>query len=208
MLLKPQKNWIASKHGNQTVYFDPKSSMLATAYDDIEYPFYYIRSMMGVPVYTCLDCGAYPQIHITKAGKYFCHCPASFLAGGEDCDPGEEYDGIVLISENTPIFDTIEEAIKQWNKQQSLEDIRNILFKKIKSKEITNWKEIFDYLFEDDGRFRGWKSNQIQTCEILRRILGYLDLEDEFQMLEADDMTYKSVIESLCKTILRDGKTE
>ena len=207
MILKPQKNWIMSKHGNQTVYFDPESSMLATAYDDIEYPFYYIRSIMGVPVYTCLDCGAYPQIHITKASKYFCHCPGSFICGGEDCDPGEKYDGIVLISENTLVFDTIEEAIIQWNKEQSLVDIRNILFKKIKSKEITSWEEIFEYLFEDDGQFKGWKSNYIMQREVLSRILCYLDLEDESQS-EADDMTYKSIIESLCKTILRDGKTE
>lgn len=113
MLVTPQSTWIKTTYPDgYTYYYDPESSMLL--YDYLDQGLC-IKSFKGKNVNTCVDCGCLPQLNQTKTGKYFCTCPSSFIGGGENCEPGEEYNGLILIPKDIPVFDSISEAIEYWN---------------------------------------------------------------------------------------------
>ncbi len=211
MLVTPLPTWIVSKQSEEyTYYFDPESAILAYQYCD--YPGIMIISIQGKNLYTCSQCGNLPQIHITKAGKYFLHCPSSFVSGGEDCEPGEKYDGMVIIPKNIPVFDTIKEAVDDWNNFQSYSDIRKTLRQKIVDKEITEWKQIYDYLFGNENAiFHGCVLNTNTQCETLCRLLNinisehetYLFISLTNENWDKDEKAFDVTVEALCKIVLK-----
>lgn len=211
MLVKPLSTWIVSKQSdNYTYYFDPESAMLAYQYS--VYPDIVVASIHGENVYCCLTCGSLPQLYQTKTGKYFCTCPSSFIGGGEDCDPGEKFHDIVIIPKDTPVFDTISEAIKQWNDKQSCNQDRIILHDKISNKEITDWKQIYSYLFDEKmGKFACYcEDTYMQVC-ILCRLLkvntDFYGVELLTQMLKQNEKVFNKNIKILCKIILEQFNT-
>lgn len=211
MLAKPLSTWIVSKQSEEyTYYFDPESAILAYQYCD--YPGIMIISMQGKNLYTCSQCGTLPQIHITKAGKYFLQCPSSFISGGEDCEPGEKYDNMTPIPKDIPVFDTIKEAVDDWNKFQSYHKDRKILRQKIVDGEITEWKQVYDYLFkEQDSIFPGMNLNTSLQCETLCRLLNINISEHESELFnlltdenwDKDEKAFDVTVEALCKMVLK-----
>lgn len=206
MLIKPLSTWIKTNQlDGYTYYFDPESAMLAYDYMDSGLC---IKSLRGKNVYTCITCGNLPQLNVTKTGKYFCTCPSSFIGGGDDCDPGEEYNGLVLIPKDTPVFDTISEAIEQWNDDQSCKQYRIELHNKIINKEITNWKQIQSYLFDKEvGRFKEWYDNTYcQVCVLCRLLdINISSCEAELFILMSiqDEKGFDTNVETLCKVVLK-----
>lgn len=218
MIYKPTKEWIKASKDTldpRTYYFHPDGAILAYQYMD--YPGLMIISIQGKNLYTCSQCGNLPQIHITKAGKYFLHCPSSFISGGEDCEPGEKYDGVtVIIPKDIPVFDTIKEAIDDWNNFQSYSDVRKTLIQKIAANEITEWKQIYDYLFGDQNEspFGFFTLDPNQQCMTLCRLLNINITSDEallFNTLtdenwERDEHAFDACVEALCKLTLKMNK--
>ena len=58
---------------------------------------------------------------------------------------------MVIIPKDIPVFDTIKEAVDDWNNFQSYRDVRKTLRLKIVDKEITEWKQVYDYLFGNEN---------------------------------------------------------
>lgn len=221
MIYKPTKEWIKASKGTpdlKTYYFHPDGAILAYQYQlGDSATGLLIQSMWDSNVYRCFECGSLPQLHITKAGKYFLHCPSSFLSGGEECEPGEKYDGVtVIIPKDIPVFDTIKEAIDDWNNFQSYSDVRKTLRQKIVDNEITEWKQIYDYLFGDENEspFGFSTLDPSRQCMELCRLLKINVTSDEallFNTLtdenwERDEHAFNACVEALCKLTLRMNK--
>lgn len=208
MLVKPLSTWIVSKQSEEyTYYFDPESAILAYQYMDC--PGIMIMSIQGKNLYTCSQCGNLPQIHVTKAGKYFLCCPSTFIGGGDDCDPGELYNGLDLISKDTPVFDTIPEAIEQWNDNQSCKQERIDLHNKIINKEIVDWKQIQSYLFDKEvGKFKGWYDNTYcqvcVLCRILNINISFCEAELFIPMSIQNEKGFDINVETLCRVALKN----
>lgn len=206
MLVSSLPTWIKTKQvDGYTYYFDPESAMLAYNYMDQGLS---IKSLGDENVYTCMECGNLPQLNKTKAGKYFCTCPSSFISGGDDCDPGEEYDGLVLISKDTPVFDTISEAIECWNDNQSCKQYRIELHNKIISKEITDWKQIQSYLFDKEtGKFKYWYDNTYcQVCVLCRLLdlnISFCEAKLFISMSIQNEKGFDINVETLCRVALK-----
>lgn len=220
MIYKPTKEWIKASKDTldpKTYYFHPDGAILAYQYQlgDSDTGLL-IQSMWDSNVYRCFECGSLPQLHITKSGKYFLKCPGTLIAGGEECDPGETFEDFIPIPKNTRVFDTISEAVCDWNALESFEDIANEVKNKIRNGEITDWKQIYDYLFGDEyeSPFGFSILDPNRQCMELCRLLKINVTSDEallFNTLtdenwERDEHAFDACVEALCKLTLKTNK--
>jgi len=143
-------------------WYDPEEK------DELEY---YEAGLLNKSIIHCSECWCLPELRISKAtGKFYCTCPSSFYL-----DDDEEENNVYLKSklEKNLMFDTMEEAIKQWNKSNLdlslLSDVEKMVkdsknFEDFKNT-LINWK-IFKPLMEYSA---------VQRLQMLLHWFGYTE---------------------------------
>lgn len=163
-----------------------------------------------INVLPCVECGARPQLRIDKAtGKFYCTCPSSFYGDDEEIGDIDENDPDkwISISKDTPLYDTMVEAIDVWNECNSYEFLKSEIEKLVK--EIKSYDE-FSAKF-DEIVFAHWIHTETDKIKKLLNLCNYFYninahefeffLYNDFEDYDAVKQTYNELIENLKKII-------